>query len=127
MEVPADLSQIDILKKRAKDLGISFQKYVQINVFCLSVNEDPEKTEELLAELKELATKEEGLKAPEDREFYLRFLRAGLSNPQDGLEIIKNYFLLRKNHFKYFKVSSITVQFFPILSSLNRARPTWRN
>ena len=117
MEVPADLSQIDILKKRAKDLGISFQKYVQINVFCLSVNEDPEKTEELLAELKELATKEEGLKAPEDREFYLRFLRAGLSNPQDGLEIIKNYFLLRKNHFKYFKVSSITVQFFRILSS----------
>ena len=75
----------------------------------MSVNEDPEKTEELIAELQELITKEEGLKVPEDRSFHLRFLRAGLSNPKDGLEIIKNYFLLRKNHFKYFKVSSITV------------------
>ena len=78
----------------------------------MSVNEDPEKTEELIAELKELITKEEGLKVPEDRSFHLRFLRAGLSNPKDGLEIIKNYFLLRKNHFKYFKVSSITVIYF---------------
>ena len=85
--------------------------YVKIKVFCLSVNEDPEKTEELIAELQELITKEEGLKVPEERSFHLRFLRAGLSNPKDGLEIIKNYFLLRKNHFKYFKVSSITFQF----------------
>ena len=64
----------------------------------------------MIAELKDLVSKEEGLKVPEDRAFYLRFLRVGLSNPKDGLEIIKNYFLLRKNHFKYFKVSYITVQ-----------------
>ena len=29
MEVSANLSQIDILKKRAKDLGISFQNICQ--------------------------------------------------------------------------------------------------
>lgn len=87
MEGNTNISQIDILKNRAKNL----------------VNEDPEKTEELLAELRDQVTREEGLKVPEDRAFYLRFLRAGLSKPSDGLEIIKNYFLLRKNHFKYFK------------------------
>ena len=70
----------------------------------MSVNEDPEKTEERIQEMKDLVTKEEGLKVPDDRAFYLRFLRAGLNNPKDGLDIIKNYFLLRKNHFKYFKV-----------------------
>ena len=67
----------------------------------------------MLAELRDLVTREEGLKVPEDRAFYLRFLRAGLSKPSDGLEIIKNYFLLRKNHFKYFKVSSIILSILP--------------
>lgn len=67
----------------------------------------------MLAELRDLVTKEEGLKVPEDRAFYLRFLRAGLSKPRDGVEIIKNYFLLRKNHFKYFKVSSIILSIPP--------------
>ena len=105
-----EVSQINILKKRAKDLGIWFHFITRVKVFWLSVNEDPEKTEALIAELKDLVSKEEGLKVPEDRAFYLRFLRAGLSSPKDGLEIIKNYFLLRKNHFKYFKVSYITVQ-----------------
>ena len=84
----------------------------RLSYFDFSVNEDSDKTEELIEELKELVRKEEGLKVPEDRSFYLRFLRAGLSNPKDGLAIIKNYFLLRKNHFKYFKVSSISISGF---------------
>ena len=70
----------------------------------LSVNEDPDKTEARIGELKDSVLREEGLRVPDERSFYLRFLRAGLSSPEDGLEIIKNYFLLRKNHFKYFKV-----------------------
>ena len=69
-----------------------------------SVNEDPDKTDQRIGELKESVLKEDGLKVPDDRSFYLRFLRAGLSSPRDGLDIIKNYFLLRKNYFKYFKV-----------------------
>ena len=68
------------------------------------LGEDSEQTEELMAELKDLVKNEEGLKVPESDKFYLMFLRSGLMSPSAGLEVMKNYFMLKKNQARYFQV-----------------------
>ena len=67
------------------------------------LNEDPEKTDERIDKLKELVNQEEGLKVPDERSFYLKFLRAGLNDPHQAFNIMKNYF--SKNYRKYFESS----------------------
>ena len=67
------------------------------------LNEDPTKTEDLITELKTLVKSENGLTVPDERTFYLKFLRAGLHQPMQSFEIIKNFFKLKGKH-KYFEV-----------------------
>ena len=69
------------------------------------LNEDPDKTENLINELKLLVKNENGLFVPDDRTFYLKFLRAGLHQPLQSFEIIKNFFNLKGKH-KYFEVKT---------------------
>ena len=68
------------------------------------LGEDSEKTEELMKELKDLVKNEEDLKVPESEKFYLKFLRSGLMSPSAGLEVMRNYFMLKKNQARYFQV-----------------------
>ena len=68
------------------------------------LGEDSERTEQLMAELKDSVKNVKGLKVPECEKFYLKFLRSGLMSPSAGLEGMKNYFMLRKNHARYFQV-----------------------
>ena len=67
------------------------------------LNEDPEKTDERIDKLRELVNQEEGLNVPGERSFYLKFLRAGLNDPHQAFNIMKNYF--SKNYRKYFESS----------------------
>ena len=67
------------------------------------LNEDPEQTDLRIEELKQLVAKEPGLRVPDERQFYLKFLRAGLSDPKSGFEILKNFFALKSKN-KYFEV-----------------------
>ena len=67
------------------------------------LNEDPEMTDERIDKLRELVNQEEGLKVPDERSFYLKFLRAGLNDPHQAFNIMKNYF--SKNYRKYFESS----------------------
>ena len=71
------------------------------------VNEDPSLTDQRVHELKELLKTEPNLKIPDEREFYVKFLRAGLNDPKNSFEIIKNFFTLRAkgNYFEVEKVS----------------------
>ena len=66
------------------------------------LNDDPDLTESRIAELRSLVKNERGLSVPEDQSFYLKFLRAGLSDPKDAFNIIKNFFGLKSK--KYFEV-----------------------
>jgi len=56
--------------------------------------------------LKSLIEYEENLKVPEDDDFFLKFLRAGLMSPEEALNIMKNYFKLKKDYPQYFKRST---------------------
>ena len=67
------------------------------------LNEDPEQTDLRIEELKQLVAKEPGLRVPDERQFYLKFLRAGLSDPKSGFDILKNFFTLKSKN-KYFEV-----------------------
>ena len=89
------------------------------------VNEDPGLTDQRIQELKELVKSEPRLKAPDEREFYLKFLRAGLSDPKSGFDIIKNFFTLRTKG-NYFEVIFSGVYIFS-LNSDHRAPQIWRN
>ena len=70
------------------------------------LGEDSEKRDELMNELKNLVEKEKDLKVPDSEHFFLMFLRSGLMDPTAGLGVMKNYFLLKKNHPRYFQVRS---------------------
>jgi len=66
------------------------------------LNEDPEKTDLLIEEMKKLVKNEKNLVVPDKKDFYLKFLRAGLSDPNQGFEIMKNFFILKAKG-KYFE------------------------
>jgi len=70
------------------------------------LGEDLEKQEELIEELQELVKNEKGLKVPESDKFFLLFLRSGLMVPSAGLDVMRNYFMLRKNYPHYFQSST---------------------
>ena len=72
------------------------------------VNEDPSLTDQRIEELKELLKTEPNLRIPDEREFYVKFLRAGLNDPKSSFEIIKNFFTLRTKG-NYFKVKRTVV------------------
>lgn len=67
------------------------------------LGEDLEKRDELMKELKILTEKEEGLRVPDNEKFYLMFLRSGLMSPSAGMEVMRNYFMLKKNYSRYFQ------------------------
>ena len=69
------------------------------------LGENLEDRQELISDLKQLVKKEKNLKVPESEHFFLMFLRSGLMNPTAGLGVMKNYFLLKKNHPEYFEAS----------------------
>ena len=86
------------------------------------INEDPSLTDQRIEEMKELLKNEPNLKIPDDREFYLKFLRAGLSDPKVGVDIIKNFFKL-KTKGDYFKVAnfmSIVFLYYFLFQECNR-------
>ena len=58
-----------------------------------------------MKELKILTEKEEGLRVPDNEKFYLMFLRSGLMSPSAGMEVMRNYFMLKKNYSRYFQVN----------------------
>ena len=70
------------------------------------LGENSEKREELMKELKGLIKNEEDMKVPESEKFYLKFLRSGLMSPSAGLEVMRNYFMLKKNQARYFQVKT---------------------
>ena len=72
------------------------------------VNEDPSLTDQRIHELKELLKTEPNLRIPDEREFYVKFLRAGLNDPKSSFEIIKNFFTLRTKG-NYFEVKGAVV------------------
>jgi len=49
---------------------------------------------------------EQGLVVPQEDAFFLMFLRAGLMDPAQGLQVMKNYFHLRKRKPEYFMGTS---------------------
>jgi len=71
-----------------------------------NLGEIPETQDELVRELKKLVDDEDGLKVPDDKKFYLMFLRSGMMIPRQGFEVMKNYFLFKKDNPRYFKSST---------------------
>ena len=85
------------------------------------VNEDPSLTDQRINELKELLKTEPNLKIPDEREFYVKFLRAGLNDPTSSFEIIKNFFTLRAKG-NYFEVKKMFVEYWFKLFSDSRVQ-----
>ena len=74
------------------------------------INENPVLTDQRINALKELLKTEPNLKIPDEREFYVKFLRAGLNDPKSAFEIIKNFFILRTKG-NYFEVKMVVMKY----------------
>ena len=90
------------------------------------LGEDLEERPELISELKKLVRMEKNLKVPESEHFFLMFLRSGLMNPTAGLGVMKNYFLLKKNHPQYFEASRAGPLYLVNYAPHGRDQHRWR-
>merc|ERR1711971_67335 len=66
------------------------------------LGEKKETRADLLQELRRLVATETNLTVPQDDPFFLMYLRAGLMSPNQGFQVMKNYFNLRSSNPEYF-------------------------
>ena len=92
-----------------------------------NLGEIPETQDELVRELRKLVDDEDGLKVPDDKKFYLMFLRSGMMIPRQGFEVMKNYFLFKKDNSRYFKVLDSFHAMPALTKDAFRAQQNWND